>query len=99
MARQSLAEIRLRDFIEGTTFTPSPVAWEDEVLYFLLVDRFSDGRETGFRDLDGNLVSTGTTPLFQPADALNAVQTLADAQHWRDAGGGYVGGTLAGVTS
>ena len=27
------------------TFTPSPAAWEDQVLYFLLLDRFSDGKE------------------------------------------------------
>ncbi|RMD71296.1 MAG: hypothetical protein D6819_02050, partial [Gammaproteobacteria bacterium] len=26
-------------------YYPSPVSWRDEVLYFLLVDRFSDGRE------------------------------------------------------
>lgn len=26
-------------------FTPSPAAWEDQVLYFLLLDRFSNGRE------------------------------------------------------
>ena len=26
-------------------YYPSPVNWKDEVLYFLLVDRFSDGRE------------------------------------------------------
>src|SRR2546430_1394977 len=33
------------DFAELTRrkFTPSPAAWEDQVLYFLLVDRFSDG--------------------------------------------------------
>jgi hypothetical protein len=29
------------------TFTPSPAAWEDQVLYFLLLDRFSDGQEQG----------------------------------------------------
>src|SRR3974390_2013753 len=28
-------------------YTPSPAAWEDQVLYFLLVDRFSDGNERG----------------------------------------------------
>ena len=33
------------------TFTPSPAAWEDQVLYFLLLDRFSDGKEKdGYRD-------------------------------------------------
>lgn len=99
MALQRLSDLDLTDLIRGKTFTPSPVAWEDEVLYFLMVDRFSDGRETGFRDLNGNIVTSGTTPLFRPADALNAVRTSADAARWRDAGRGYVGGTLAGVTS
>ena len=98
MPIQSLAELHLNELIQGRTFTPSPTAWEDQVLYFLLVDRFSDNNERGYRDLNGNLVNIGTTPLFQPADALNAVQTPADAAHWRDAGAGYVGGQLAGVT-
>jgi glycosidase len=99
MALRSLADLHLDDLIRGEAFTPSPTAWEDQVLYFLLVDRFSDGNEKGYRDLNGNVVNTGTTPLFQPADALNAVQTPADAARWRDAGDGYVGGKLAGVTS
>ncbi len=99
MPIQSLADLQLDALIRGRKFTPSPTAWEDQVLYFLLVDRFSDGNEKGYRDLDGNLVNTGTTSLFQPGDALNAVQTPADAARWRDAGGGYVGGNLAGVTS
>ena len=99
MPIQSLAELHLNELIQGRTFTPSPTAWEDQVLYFLLVDRFSDGNEKGYRDLNGNLVNTGATPLFQPADALNAVQTSADATRWRNAGSGYVGGRLAGVTS
>jgi glycosidase len=99
MPFQSLADVHLDDIIRTRSFTPSPSAWEDEVLYFLLVDRFSDGNEKGYRDLNGNVVSTGTTPLFRPADTLNAVQTPADAARWRDAGGGYVGGKLAGVTS
>ena len=99
MAEKSLAEIDFSSLLAGKHFFPSPTAWEDQVLYFLLVDRFSDGKEKGYRDLNGNVISTGTTPLFQPADALNAVQTEADAARWRDAGGRYVGGTLVGVTS
>jgi glycosidase len=99
MPVRRLADLHLIDLIRGTTFTPSPAAWEDEVLYFLLVDRFSDGNERGYRDVNGNVVTTGTTPLFAPVDALNAVQTEADAARWRNAGGGYVGGTLAGITS
>jgi glycosidase len=96
---RSLSELDLTGLIGSRKFTPSPTAWEDEVLYFLLVDRFSDGNEAGYRDLSGAVVTGGTTPLFQPGDALNAVQTPADAERWRNAGGGYVGGTLPGVTS
>ncbi len=47
---KSLLEL---DFASLTrrTFTPSPAAWEDQVLYFLLLDRFSDGKEKdGYRD-------------------------------------------------
>ena len=50
---KSLLEL---DFASLTrrTFTPSPAAWEDQVLYFLLLDRFSDGKEKGgYRDNDG----------------------------------------------
>jgi glycosidase len=99
MSPRSLAEVNIAALIQGKTFTPSPVAWEDQILYFLLVDRFSDGQEAGYRDLSGATVSTGNTPLFKPADALNAVQTPQDAAQWRNAGGLYVGGTLAGITS
>ena len=98
MPIRKLADLHLDQLIRNRKFTPSPTAWEDEVLYFLLVDRFSDGNEKAYRDLDGNIVNAGATPLFQPGDALNAVQTPADAKRWRDAGALYVGGTLAGVT-
>ena len=50
---KSLLEL---DFASLTrrTFTPSPAAWEDQVLYFLLLDRFSDGWEKdGYRDNAG----------------------------------------------
>ena len=29
-------------------YTPSPAYWTDQVLYFLMLDRYSDGREKGF---------------------------------------------------
>jgi len=99
MPIRSLAELQLDELIRNKKFTPSPAAWEDEVLYFLLVDRFSDGREKGYRDLDGNVVDTGATELFRRGDALNAVKTPEDAKRWREAGAGYVGGTLPGITS
>ena len=94
----STSAVRDLDFaaLRQRTFHPSPVAWEDQVLYFLLIDRFSDGREKGFRATDGSIVNTGTTPLFSSADAGNAVATEADAAAWREAGGRFCGGTLRG---
>ena len=39
----------VRDFLVAAQqvggYHPSPIDWRDEVLYFLLPDRFSDGRE------------------------------------------------------
>ncbi|MDD5363727.1 MAG: alpha-amylase family glycosyl hydrolase [Gallionellaceae bacterium] len=76
-------------------YTPSPAAWEDQVLYFLMLDRFSDGREQGYRDNDGNPVATGATPLFRfPDDAY-----AADRAVWADAGDEWLGGTLMGLAS
>ena len=70
----------------GREFFPSPPAWEDEVLYFLLVDRFSDGTE----DV--------TTPVLLDGDRGNAVGTLAQAAVWEEVGGRFVGGNLRGLT-
>lgn len=95
---QTLAEI---DFAALTRrpFHPSPAAWEDQVFYFLLVDRFSDGRETGYRDNAGDPVTTGTTPPLTAAEHGNAVRDETDAAAWREAGARFVGGTLRGATS
>src|SRR5262245_56858261 len=91
---QSLLDL---DFATLTrrTFTPSPAAWEDQVLYFLLLDRFSDGQEKGgYRDSQGHPVDTGTTPLYRPGD-LGQI----DYDTWCKDGGGWQGGTLSGLRS
>jgi len=80
-------------------YFPSPSAWEDQVFYFLMLDRFSDDKEQAYRDIQGNLVTSGTTPLFKPGDRNNAVQNDAAAAKWRQAGGRYIGGNLKGLTS
>lgn len=70
---------------------PSPVDWRDEALYFLLVDRFSDGGEA-------------SRPLLDRGD-LAAARALPDGQpwrwdHWARSGGErWQGGTIAGVSS
>jgi hypothetical protein len=66
---KSLLEL---DFASLTqrTFTPSPAVWEDQVLYFLLLDRFSDGKEKdGYRDHADRPVQGGSTRLFRPQDS------------------------------
>ena len=91
---KSLLEL---DFASLTrrTFTPSPAAWEDQVLYFLLLDRFSDGKEKdGYRDIAGRPVPGGVTPLYRPEDAGRV-----DYDTWFRAGGGWQGGTLQGLRS
>ncbi len=99
MVEKRLADLDWKPLL-GRSFHPSPLAWEDQMLYFLLPDRFSDGKERDYQDIAGNAVTSGTTPLFsRNKDFENAIQTTADAQNWRDAGGVWVGGTLQGLTS
>ncbi len=76
-------------------FTPSPAAWEDQVFYFLLIDRFSDGNESGgYRDNDGRPVTAGTTRLYKEDDTGRV-----DYDTWLSAGGTWQGGTLKGLKS
>jgi glycosidase len=83
MAARRVSELDL-DALRGREFFPSPAAWEDQVLYFLILDRFSSGEED---------------EPFRPGDAETAVHTEAEAARWRDAGKAWVGGTLRGLTS
>lgn len=68
-------------------YTPSPQAWEDQQLYFLLPDRFSDGNE-----------GVGT-PKFTLADRGNAVHTASEEDIWQKNGVKWQGGTLKGIKS
>jgi glycosidase len=77
----------------------SPTAWEDQVIYFLLPDRFSNGDERGYKDIRGNFVTSGTTPLFSEADLGNAISNDHDKKEWVQAGRSFVGGTLNGLRS
>lgn len=94
-----IADIDFNALTAERTFFPSPAAWEDEALYFLMLDRFSDARENGYRDNSGAIVTTGTTPPFQPSDRGNATSPPADRQQWTEAGNSFVGGTLRGLES
>ncbi len=91
---KSLLEI---DFASLTRkpYTPSPAAWEDQVLYFLMLDRFSDGNERGgYADASRQPIEKGDTPLYRPND-----QGQVDYDRWFSAGAGWQGGTIKGLTS
>ncbi len=97
MVEKSLRDLDIKA-LSQRIYTPSPTAWEDQVLYFMMLDRFSDGNEQGYFDNDQLPVNSGTTPPFQAGDSGNAIQSDAEAAHWREAGGRWVGGTLKGLT-
>ena len=66
--------------LTGRAFTPSPAAWEDQVLYSLLLDRFSDGNEKdGYRDDADRPVQGGSTPLYRPEDSGRVIRPRAVA--------------------
>jgi glycosidase len=94
----SIKDIQWAQILKQNHYHPSPRDWSDQVIYFLLVDRFSDGKEDGYKDVAGNTVQ-GITPLFTPADAGSAVQNQAGIQAWEAAGTQWLGGTLKGITS
>jgi glycosidase len=85
----------LSNWPERKTYTASPCDWRDEVFYFLLPDRFSDGREQDSRLLDCDL-STGA--------GLSRIRSLRGPDwrwdRWQKSGADYYqGGTLKGVRS
>lgn len=81
------------------SFTASPEDWQDQVLYFVMIDRFSDGNEKDYRDLEGRIVTTGTTPRYTPDQKNTALKSEEAAAAWRQAGDTFCGGTLAGLQS
>jgi glycosidase len=86
----SLAELRtlleLAAVLGG--YTPSPVDWRDEVLYFLLPDRFSDGREDR-REL--------LTQTRRAALRTTPARPDIDWREWAASGARWQGGTIAGI--
>lgn len=73
-------------------YFPSPADWRDQVLYFLLVDRFSDARED-------------SRPLLDRDSPWSARPDLPNGEVWRwddwarSGGDRWQGGTLEGVRS
>ena len=69
------------------TFHPSPADWRDEVIYFRLPDRFSDGNDATRLALD-------------PAKPADFRPPGFSFERWSQSGGDrFQGGNIAGVTS
>jgi glycosidase len=77
-------ELALADYRPRGPVHPSPLDWRDQVLYFLLPDRFSDGQEA-------------QRPLYDRAhpDTFRA----PDKRLWMSAGKRFQGGTLNGIAT
>jgi hypothetical protein len=87
LTRERPDSVRLVALPRRTSFFPSPTDWRDEVIYFLLPDRFSDGAESG-------------RPLVDPKDRGVNRPGGFRWDEWAASGGGrFQGGTLNGITS
>ncbi|MGV1100415.1 alpha-amylase family glycosyl hydrolase [Thiovibrio sp. JS02] len=95
---RSVQEIDFSSLTADRDYYPSPSAWEDQVLYFLLVDRFSDGREFGgFADGRNRAVHGPATGRTTPPFHLVRDGGRAERNAWFTAGKSWCGGTLAGI--
>lgn len=94
---KSLADIDFDRLISEKKFTPSPIAWEDETLYFLMLDRFSDGNEDEYLDNNGDNFINGKTSPYRDFDKENAIKTYKDEEVWDKAGEKWAGGNLKGL--
>jgi glycosidase len=79
--------IRSVDLPRRQSFYPSPADWRDEIIYFLLPDRFSDGKEN-------------SRPVLDPENRLAFRPAGFRWDQWSASGSGrYQGGTLKGIES
>jgi glycosidase len=79
---KSIKDINLKELMKERTYYNSPYDWEDEILYFLLVDRFSNGTEKD---------------IYRPEDYENAIVDEESRKRWDEAGDKWNGGTLKGI--
>lgn len=85
-------DVRGITFPRREQYYPSPADWRDEILYFLLPDRFSDGNENSRPPLDRHDLAAA-----RPADAGGQPWRW---DQWAESGAGrWQGGNLKGVES
>jgi len=82
---KSIKDFDLNQITKDKEYFPSPREWEDQTLYFLMVDRFSNGQEQNLYDPE--------------KDYENALQSEDTKKEWLEAGDKWNGGTLQGIKS
>ncbi len=87
LATKRPSSIRAVSLPRREAYYPSPVDWREEILYFLLPDRFSDGGEAGRQVLDRSNI-----PGARPAGFRWNKWAQSGGERWQ-------GGTIAGITS
>lgn len=81
---RKLEDINLKEISKGRDYTKSPEAWDEELFYFLLVDRFNN-HEENYLLYD------------KKEDYENALQSEESRNKWLESGDHWVGGTLKGI--
>ncbi|WP_319560789.1 alpha-amylase family glycosyl hydrolase [Marispirochaeta sp.] len=79
---RSIGDIDFTGFTRVKKHYPSPEDWEDQVIYFLMADRFSDGRE---RD----------ETLYDEGRDYDLVKTTGKEEEWQSWNGGNLKGVLS----
>jgi len=87
LGRPRPSRVRGVDLPRRERFFPSPADWRDEIIYFLLPDRFSDGREASRPMVDAAGAPAGRNAAFRFDD-------WARSGHER-----FQGGTIKGIQS
>ena len=87
LAQKRPANIRSVVLPRRQQYFPSPLDWRDEVIYFLLPDRFSDGQEANRPLLDRSQVAAA-----RPAPWIWDNWAKSGSDRWQ-------GGTIKGITS
>ncbi|TDO73768.1 glycosidase [Halanaerobium saccharolyticum] len=81
---KSIKELNLNKLKGNKKFTKSPEAWDEQIFYFLLVDRFAGEEDYPLYDQD--------------RDYENALLDEESKNQWRQNGEDWIGGTLKGIT-
>lgn len=83
---KSIEEIDLKKIKKNREYYPSPEDWEDQIIYFLIVDRFSDGNED-------------KRELFNKEQDFDNIKETDTVEEWNNWGSKWNGGNLKGVIS